>query len=148
MDDLPSGYIDRKFNLFYFIITFLIFFALSFSVLFVIEKEIRRVAFEGLKESESRLIKLENDLLNKEFNTVLSDLHYLHHTFDDFSGEDWIEFSKHRKIYDQIRFIDASGQEIIRVNKKETTAYLVLKEDLQNKKRPVLLHQNIAFKRG
>ena len=46
----------------------------------------------------------------------------------------WIAFSNRKMIYDQIRYIDVDGNEIIRVNYYNDGAVLVDKDNLQNKK--------------
>ena len=134
---------SKKYNIGYFIISFLGVFILSFIVLFIIEKEVRSVQLAEVKTSEKRLVSLENDNIGEEFSMVLSDLHYLHHAYEgklydpDSYGEiaaNWREFSTQRNIYDQIRYIDASGDEKIRININENGAYIVPEPELQNKK--------------
>ena len=66
-------------------------------------------------------------------NYTCSDNLYTKKNLDEI-GENWIEFSNQRGIYDQIRFLDKSGDEIIRVNYENNKAYLVDKSRLQNKK--------------
>ena len=67
----------------YFIISFALVFALSFLVLFFLEKEVRITKIEAVKSQEQRVVKLENDFIGREFSMVLSDLHYLHHAFEN-----------------------------------------------------------------
>ncbi len=89
------------------------------------------------------MVNLENEFLGREFSMLLSDLHYLHHAYkydlletNDYSKvtANWVEFSTQRHIYDQIRFIDANGDEKIRINYNVNGAYSVVEKDLQNKK--------------
>lgn len=47
---------------------------------------------------------------------------------------DFLNFSAARKVYDQVRFIDSSGMEIIRVNTTGHGPVLVPEEDLQDKR--------------
>ena len=47
--------------------------------------------------------------------------------------ENWITFSRTQKIYDQIRFLDNSGLERVRVNYNGGTPFAVADEKLQNK---------------
>lgn len=127
----------------YFIISFALVFALSFLVLFFLEKEVRITKIEAVKSQEQRVVKLENDFIGREFSMVLSDLHYLHHAFENElvdtnnyvkTAANWAEFSTQRRIYDQIRYIDANGDEKIRINISEKGGYIVPAKDLQNKK--------------
>ncbi|MBF0274610.1 MAG: sensor histidine kinase [Nitrospinae bacterium] len=70
----------------------------------------------------------------------LSEQHELRELLDDkkeFSlqdlEEDYISFIHKRGLYDQLRFIDLEGQEVVRVNYNEGNAAKTLKKDLQNK---------------
>lgn len=134
---------SRKHLVSYLILSFLLVFILSFLVLFFIEKEVRTARIEELESHEERVVKLENDFLGREFGMLLSDLHYLHQAYqnDLFKTNDyskvianWVEFSTQRRIYDQIRFLDANGDEKIRINIGSDGGYSVPEKDLQNKK--------------
>ena len=46
---------------------------------------------------------------------------------------DFLQFSKGKRTYYQIRYISASGQEIVRLNRGKTGAYVVAQSHLQNK---------------
>lgn len=46
----------------------------------------------------------------------------------------FLEFSKSKKVYDQIRYLDSQGNEIIRVNGNNGLSEMVDSKDLQNKK--------------
>ena len=127
----------------YFIISFALVFVLSFLVLFFLEKEVRTTKIEAVQSQEQRVVKLENDFMGREFSMVLSDLHYLHHAFENELVDtnnyvnvaaNWAEFSTQRRIYDQIRYIDANGDEKIRINISEKGGHIVSVKDLQNKK--------------
>ena len=116
---------NKKQLLWYFLLSFSLIFLISFLILFFIEKEVSETKIEALKSQEQRVVKLENDFLWREFSMVLSDLHYLHHAYQNKLiksnnyaeiAENWAVFSNQRKIYDQIRFLDADGMEKIRVN--------------------------------
>ncbi|MBN2657321.1 MAG: GGDEF domain-containing protein [Spirochaetales bacterium] len=48
--------------------------------------------------------------------------------------ENLVSFSIRKGIYDQIRYIDTEGNEIIRINKSGSSAVIVAPEQLQNKK--------------
>ncbi len=114
---------------------------------------IDNLKLEEIKESEESLVNFQNQLLGKQFRTVLGDIHYLHHVYgekisndeniDDVT-EDWIEFSDQRRIYDQIRYIDTVGDEIIRIN-YDNGAWLVADDDLQNKKDRYYFYETIEL---
>lgn len=48
---------------------------------------------------------------------------------------DFLAFSKHKAIYHQIRFLDTTGMEILRVDRNQGTSAIVAREKLQNKKK-------------
>lgn len=48
--------------------------------------------------------------------------------------DEWIAFSNAKKVFDQIRYLDRDGNEILRVNYSATGAYAVAQDKLQNKK--------------
>lgn len=146
---------DKKYHIGYFIISFLAVFIISFLVLFFLEKEVRIAKVVELQRQEQRVVKLENDFLGREFSMVLSDLHYLHHAYEKdllntnnyaAISANWSEFSSQRRIYDQIRFLDASGDEKIRINIGNDGGYAVPEKELQNKKDRYYFTETIKLK--
>lgn len=49
--------------------------------------------------------------------------------------QDFLAFSKHKAIYHQIRFLDKTGMEVLRVDRTQGTSIIVPREKLQNKKK-------------
>ena len=49
--------------------------------------------------------------------------------------KDFLAFSKHKKIYHQVRFLDATGMEVVRVDRNQGESAIVAKDRLQNKKK-------------
>lgn len=81
--------------------------------------------------------------MKEKFQKVVCDLYYLKNIYKDELvaqenlteiSKNWLEFSKQRRNYDQIRFIDKKGDERIRVNKEKGLYHIVDTADLQNKK--------------
>lgn len=135
--------LDKKMNYIYLLISFISIFLISFLVLFIMEREVRLVQMEEMRLSEQRIVQLEQDFMGKEVDTILSDIHYIHHTFETLLAnpeaygkiaENWAEFSAHKNIYDQVRFIDMAGNEKIRINLGHNGSYVVSRQNLQNKK--------------
>jgi len=50
-------------------------------------------------------------------------------------AEDFREFSRHKKIYHQVRFLDAEGMEFVRVDREGNSTIIVPEGRLQNKKK-------------
>lgn len=144
MEELKrKNIVDKRHYIAYFIISFFVILLLSLAVFVVIEKEARIANFEAIKINENRIVSLENDYLGKSIIMILGDLNYLHNAYEfqladsenyDEIAINWKEFSTQRNIYDQIRFIDASGDEKIRINNDERGGYIVPKSELKNKK--------------
>jgi PAS domain S-box-containing protein len=49
-------------------------------------------------------------------------------------AQNWLRFAEAKRVYDQIRWIDANGMERLRVNFKANAAYIVAPQELQSKK--------------
>lgn len=96
---------------------------------------------EILKQEE-QLVDVEKTIISNKVNRLVTDLLYVTDALrlgdngrGDFSDveDHWLAFSDRKMIYDQIRFIDVDGNEVIRVNYSETGATLTGVKDLQNK---------------
>lgn len=123
----------------------IVFLLLSFLVLFfsvLLQYKSNEVERESVINSEQNLLKIENNVVSNRINKISSDLLYL---LDSFQLEDqgdgnyskqeqqFLAFSSRKKLYNQIRFIDVEGNEVIRVNYKDNRATLVEQSELQNK---------------
>ncbi|WP_206458132.1 sensor domain-containing diguanylate cyclase [Anaerovorax sp. IOR16] len=157
MKDDTNEILNRSYHFGYFAVSFLFLFFLSFIVLFLIEGQVREIQFESLKTNELRIVQLENDLLGKDFSAIVADIDYLYHAFDeklleekeyDEIAKNWVEFSTHQGVYDQIRFIDFMGDEKIRINLKGEFGYIVPKNELQNKMDRYYFYEAIVLPKG
>lgn len=63
-------------------------------------------------------------------------------------SENFFFLSQVGKVYDQVRYIDESGQEIVRVNYDGTTHKIVPSDELQNKKHRYYFQQTMALQPG
>lgn len=99
------------------------------------------------KKKDFDLIQFIETKEEKKLNVVFSDLKLLenlpvvkefllkNNTENKKRVEElFYQFSLRRAIYDQVRFLDNSGQEIIRVNYSNGKSFVVDNKDLQNKK--------------
>ena len=127
----------------YFLISFLIIFILSFSVIFIMEKEISKSKSEDIMASETRIVTTKTQILEDALYRIIGDLGYLNHVYSlrlsenvdsDEIATEWTELAKHKKIYDQIRYIDKNGNEIIKIKYDGVNAYRVDDDTLENKK--------------
>ncbi len=98
---------------------------------------------EEVMDSEVRMTQTEHTVINTKMNVLAGDLRFIHDTvqmtrFNPAKYGElkklWSAYANRQKIYDQIRYIDKKGNEIIRINyKPDTGAYAVRSDELQNK---------------
>lgn len=130
-----------KYSLLLFLILSFIYLAMS-SYIMITKSNYKKAQ---IVKNEETLVNVTNSIISVKLNRVISDLKYMSDVLDNdyFQYNDvhdiekeWVDFSNRKKIYDQIRYIDIDGNEVIRVNNSYTNngAYLVKSEDLQNKK--------------
>jgi len=99
---------------------------------------------------EKEIISLQKKYINSDIRSAVTDLKYLAYSspFEEINCEkdrcrkilkeeveqDFLQFSIAKQMYDQIRFIDKSGMETIRVNFNSGFPAIVEEAELQNKK--------------
>ena len=106
------------------------------------------ISSESARRSDSELLNLEvgKTAIATEISNIQSDVNFLarqaelHRYFDHLDSEtltimalDFALFANEKTIYDQIRLIDLSGQEIIRINNQDGKSSIVDQEQLQKK---------------
>ena len=93
--------------------------------------------------TEADLLDVEKTIIANKVDALITDLFYISDSFSLNNIDDgnysaivdrWLVFSDSKRIYDQIRFIDTFGNEVIRVNFSEEGSYATQQEDLQNKR--------------
>lgn len=97
------------------------------------------------ENKEARIIEQQKVIIAATFGLIISDLmflskqHDLLEAIEGLSGErelmleDYITLTRSKGIYDQIRFIDISGNEIMRVNYNDGKPYIIPDKELQSK---------------
>ena len=109
----------------------------------LLQFKINEVKKSELLKGEQNIVGVENTIIFNKINRISGDLLYVadclrlndNGTADYKEVEkQWIAFSNRKTLYDQIRFIDVEGNEVIRINYDQNGANLVNKDDLQNKK--------------
>lgn len=98
-----------------------------------------------LRQQTQRILDLKVDILSREFRWVQSDLLYLAGQ-DLLRGlamdadrplaalqEEFVRLAEHKRAYDQIRFLNAEGKEVVRVNYADGKATVVPEDELQTK---------------
>lgn len=128
-----------QYTLLFFILFGLIFFFISSLLQYKLNESKRKEILSG----EQRLIDVEKKTIENKINKITSDLLYLSDCFLMYDKGDgnyseiqkqWLAYSNRKTSYDQLRFIDMDGNEVVRINYEQDGAVLVDKADLQNKK--------------
>lgn len=150
----------------YYFTSFVIFFALLIYLGFVFlnysQYQKEKINDENYhKQQDKILLNSDKNREERRLSVVFSDLEILGSfpSLKDFlsSGsidnknkveELFLSFSQQRGVYDQIRFLDTQGQEIIRVNFNNGEPGIVPKEQLQNKKDRYYFQEAIALAEG
>lgn len=101
---------------------------------------------ERLMQQETVLVGLAKSELSTELNTTFSDLEILIESLalkallDSNTTQNrkylvklFTSISSHRKVYDQIRYLDASGAEVVRINYERGQVVAVPQDQLRNK---------------
>ncbi len=99
-----------------------------------------------LKKNEAHIVEIQTEMIVKTFESIVSDLMFLseHHVLQkmlttgaledqQIVAEEYLSFSMKKKIYDQIRFLNNHGMEIVRVNFNNGHPHIVPKQKLQSK---------------
>lgn len=99
-----------------------------------------------LKAKEMSRIDVGVESIRRQFRSLTSDLRYLAnsgylHDYLAINGEyeeedlaqEFLALVRSKEIYDQIRYIDKSGMEKVRVNRNVDSPYIVHRDDLQDK---------------
>jgi hypothetical protein len=99
-----------------------------------------------LESYESQILEQQGELIASNFTTIVADLMFLteYHELHDYLetgnpdnrkrlSEDWLSLSRRKGIYDQIRYMDNNGAEIIRINFNDGNPIIVPDDMLQNK---------------
>ena len=63
-------------------------------------------------------------------------------------AKEFLVFSKQRKIYYQIRYLDESGQEVVRVDSNKRSSYIIPDRKLQNKASRGYFKNSVGLSRG
>ena len=114
------------------------------------EKTIQAKIFAKVQVEELQNLK---NALNAKAESLIDDLRYI--ASDQglplarhFTAQNLLNFSKHRRVYDQIRYLDETGQEIVRINFNNGNPTIVPPEKLQFKGDCYYFKDAFALKKG
>ncbi len=140
---------------------FLFLFLFSFFVVSFITYEYQKSRIEkasnavALKKVLSHLAELEQKMLRQEFKRLISDALVMKESTErglmsNFSNVEKVFLSiiKNKRIYDQLRYIDEKGNEIVRVDLENGEPVSYKGKELQNKANRYYFTETMAIKRG
>jgi diguanylate cyclase (GGDEF)-like protein len=144
-NQISIDYTNKKIFSYFFII-FLIFGSFLAGTIGVLYNLESREYLKRIKLEEQVNLKLQHALILNKLDTIVSDLLFLSKqnellrliNFNETDYTKWIsneylELSRRKKVYDQIRYLDKTGMEIVRVNYNNGNPKIVKKNDLQFK---------------
>ncbi|MEH1966812.1 ATP-binding protein [Nostoc sp.] len=113
-----------------------------------------------LKTNELGKVDLQTKVISGDFHSVVSDLivisrqNELQGILKRVDGEqqalskEFLLFSRYKKLYDQIRFLDQSGKEVVRVNFKQGEPEIVPEEKLQVQAKRYWFNDTLRLNQG
>jgi len=117
--------------------------SLTSAIIYSEQKESARSQYKQVIASQVSAI---HEVLDHELNSILMDclfltkypalLNYLEQPNEinrQQINDSWSSFSEQKQIYDQVRYIDELGKEVVRINNKNGSAKAVLSNKLQTK---------------
>ncbi len=147
----------KKFNIVRLPFIILGLFLMSLFILLYIDNRINSSYKQEIINNEKRVIDLETGIIMNDVKSVLHDLEFLKDTYGFYINgtigfrdveELWKAFSEHSGKYDQIRYLDKLGNEIIRINYLDNMGYICAKKELQNKKDRYYFYETAKLDRG
>ncbi len=126
---------------------------------FYSDYEVRR---DSTKRAEQLNIHLAEEMITKDISKIVSDLLFLAEQMDNIMFTDktamdkkksdinqlFLSFANNQGIYDQIRYIDNSGNELCRINYSNKGGVLVANTELQNKSDRYYIKEGLALLDG
>jgi len=115
---------------------------------------------ETLKKTDLLNVKLAQITINNVLQDIVSDIKYLHEHNQLQNGflntprarrileNDFLSFSKNRKFYDQIRYLNLQGKEIVRINFNDGQPIIVSEEGLQTKDNRYYVNKTLDLKKN
>lgn len=138
------GIMHRSIKLF--IIIFMLSGALISGVMMIFYRSEIKTQLSNLKVKETFAIELQKKVVGDIFDSIIGDLIFLSQQNElqeylesktpialDKIALEYIAIAKQKQIYDQIRFIDRNGLEIVRVNYNQDSPVPISKDKLQSK---------------
>lgn len=148
---------EMKSIVLYFLCALLVLNLVYFTVsLMLLSNSIKSGQFE-IVSHESLISGIEKSMVSDKLNSVVTDAFFLADSLrisnikdGDYTKieEQWKAFADRKEIYDEIRYINRNGDEIVQVSYSNTGAYIIQKENLYNKAEQYYFTKTINLKQG
>lgn len=148
---------DKKTFILSFIVTFVVIACIFLVATMLLQAESNRDKRVEVDITERGLIASEQYFIEYKISRLTNDLQFIYDSLQQNDADDtdysevatlWRSYSNTRKVYDQIRFLDTDGNEIIRVDYDEKGAIIRPKSELQNKSDRYYFQQTIQMSEG
>lgn len=137
---------DRKFDAFKFLKNFFLFFIIlgfgSFLVFYLSNQILLKEKITLLIDEKKQMVQAVAENTGNDLNQAIDLLVYLKDRDEgllekgdfDVVAQDWLLVAKDFQLFDQIRYLDKNGDEVIRINFNDQGAEIESQQNLQNKK--------------
>lgn len=144
-----------------FLLAFVPFSLLAALIVYGLDWQQRQAYLDSLRAAETADITSARRIVARDFSGIVSDLmilsnaNSLHELLDAPSPshyqtltDEFLLFSRKKRVYDQIRYLDESGMEIARVNFNNGDPAVTPAQELQNKKDRYYFSESIGLSKG
>ena len=147
----------RKKVIIYSLIFFVIFMSAFWTVTYYLGENERENETSKLITAEEGRLTAEKNIYSDEIHKMGADVLFLADMYSYYSDteggledivEVWEDFSFREKVYDQIRYIDAAGDEVIRIDFNDALCEQVDEKELQNKSGRYYFTDTMAIDEG
>ena len=147
----------RRFFVLWFLISFFAISIITTSFLVMFLSQSNSLKQVEARTSEENTLAAITYFVSYKINRLTSDLEFMSDILRDHYPTDnnfseiqaiWLAYSNRRTVYDQIRYIDMEGNEIIRINYDPAGAYIVPADELQNQAHRYYFQDTIGLEKN
>ncbi len=138
-------------------VLFVAFCAVFISIASAVQISANKAEKNKIIQDEQTMLASEKYIASNEIYSLTADLMYLKDVYEMYEDVEqnnetikrlWTDFAAREKIYDQIRYIDENGDEIIRINYEDGTCTPVSDGLLQNKADRYYFEDSVGLEEG
>ena len=145
---------DKKLLLYFIRIFLCVFFLLIIGVGLFQWSQMKLKQSSIIDEQQS-IVDFASQIVKSNIEYLISGLQYISKSFDlslyntklESIEKDFINFCDSQQLYDQIRFIDVTGKELIRINYSKYGSYVVPQTEMQQKEKRYYFTETLKLKK-